>query len=47
MEEIGRGLLRIRRELHQLGSQAPQFASAPEWFQVILPSRHQSSIRKE
>jgi ATP-dependent DNA helicase RecG len=40
MEEIGQGLLRIRRELQQLGSEEPRFESATEWFQVILPSRH-------
>lgn len=40
MEEIGRGLLRIRRELQQLGAEEPRFESEPEWFQVTLPSRH-------
>jgi predicted HTH transcriptional regulator len=45
MEEIGRGLLRIRRELHQLGSEEPQFESETEWFQVTLPSRHRGLVR--
>lgn len=40
MEEIGRGLLRIQREMAQLGSDPPVFESGRQQFRVVLPSRH-------
>jgi ATP-dependent DNA helicase RecG len=45
VEEVGRGLLRIRREMEALGSEAPVFESAHQVFQVLLPSRHRSGRR--
>jgi ATP-dependent DNA helicase RecG len=40
MEEVGRGLLRIRRELEALGSGPPVFQSDQREFLALLPSRH-------
>ncbi len=40
MEEIGRGLLRIRREMDALGCEPPVFESDHHEFRVLLPSRH-------
>lgn len=40
MEEVGRGLLRIQREMRGLGSEAPLFESTPARFTVTLPSSH-------
>jgi ATP-dependent DNA helicase RecG len=40
MEEIGRGLLRIQREMAKLGSDPPVFESGRRQFRVVLPSRH-------
>jgi ATP-dependent DNA helicase RecG len=42
MEEVGRGLLRIRREMEALGSDPPVFESDHHEFQVLLPSRHRN-----
>ena len=42
MEEVGRGLLRIQREMAALGSAHPVFESDQHRFQVMLPSRHSS-----
>lgn len=42
MEEVGRGLLRIQREMAALGSAPPSFKSDQHSFQVLLPSRHSS-----
>ena len=42
MEEVGRGLLRIRREMEALGSEYPIFESDRHQFQVLLPSRHKT-----
>lgn len=42
MEEVGRGLLRIQREMQALGSEAPVFESTPARFTVTLPSRHRT-----
>lgn len=40
MEEVGRGLLRIQREMATLGSAPPIFESGQRQFRVVLPSRH-------
>lgn len=42
MEEVGRGLLRIQREMQALGSAPPVFESTPARFRVTLPSRHRT-----
>ena len=42
MEEVGRGLLRIRREMETLGAEPPIFESDRRQFQVLLPSRHRA-----
>lgn len=42
MEEVGRGLLRIQREMQTLGSEAPVFESTPARFTATLPSRHRT-----
>lgn len=42
MEEVGRGFLRIRREMQALGSESPIFEAGPHGFKVILPSRHRT-----
>jgi len=39
-EEIGRGLLRIQREMSELGSAPPVFEQTSQGFSVTLPSRH-------
>lgn len=44
MEEVGRGVLLIARELRQLGSTEPRFESCDEYFQVALPSRHAGAM---
>ena len=40
MEEVGRGLLRIQREMAALGAEPPSFESGKLQFRVVLPSRH-------
>ena len=40
MEEVGRGLIRIRREMEALGSAPPRFDANRVRFTVVLPSRH-------
>lgn len=40
MEEVERGLIRIRREMEHLGSEEPNFEAGEAYFQVTLPSRH-------
>ncbi|RMF28295.1 MAG: hypothetical protein D6759_16125 [Chloroflexi bacterium] len=40
MEEVGRGLIRIRREMEALGSEPPRFEANRVRFTVVLPSRH-------
>jgi ATP-dependent DNA helicase RecG len=47
MEEVGRGLLRIRRELEALGSGPPIFQSDQREFLALLPSRHGAGRRTE
>lgn len=42
MEEVGRGLLRIQREMRALSSEPPMFESTPARFTVTLPSRHRT-----
>lgn len=42
METVGRGLLRIQREMRKLGSEPPIFRDERTHFIVILPSRHKS-----
>jgi len=39
-EEIGRGLLRIQREMSELSSAPPVFDKTTQGFLVTLPSRH-------
>lgn len=45
MEEIGRGLLRVRREIKSLGCEPPVFESDHHEFRVLLPSRHRTLSR--
>ena len=40
MEEVGRGLLRIQREMAALGAEPPSFESGKLQFRVVLLSRH-------
>jgi len=40
VEEVGRGLLRIQREMARLGSDPPVFESGRRQFRVVLSSRH-------
>jgi len=40
MEEVGRGILRIRREMEALKCEPPIFESNHDTFRVLLPSRH-------
>jgi ATP-dependent DNA helicase RecG len=42
METVGRGLLRIQREMRELGSEPPVFRDERTRFVVVLPSRHKS-----
>jgi len=42
METVGRGLLRIQREMQALGSEPPVFRDERTSFLVVLPSRHKS-----
>ena len=42
METVGRGLLRIQREMRELGSEPPVFRDEGTHFVVVLPSRHRS-----
>lgn len=44
METVGRGLLRIQREMRELGSEPPIFRDERTRFVVILPSRHRSIL---
>ena len=47
MEEVGRGLLRIRRELEALGSGPPVFQSDQHQFLALLPSRHSATQKTQ
>jgi len=40
METVGRGLLRIQREMQALGAEPPVFRDERTSFLVVLPSRH-------
>ena len=42
MEQVGRGLVHIRRQMQELGSEEPQFKSTDVGFTVIFPSRHRT-----
>jgi len=42
MEQVGRGLVHIRRQMQELGSEEPQFKSTDIGFTVIFPSRHRN-----
>jgi ATP-dependent DNA helicase RecG len=46
MEEVGRGLLRIRREMEALGANPPVFESDRHQFQVLLPSGHRNLLKE-
>ncbi len=40
-EQVGRGLVRIQRDMRELGAPEPRFESTSSHFIVTLPSRHQ------
>ena len=41
-EQVGRGLIRIRRAMRDLGSEAPEFEVGHLGFRATLPSRHKA-----
>jgi len=42
MEEVRKGILRIRREMEALGCEPPVFESARDAFRVLLLPRHRN-----